>query len=237
MTFSSQLDIEGVTSFTCNVPTGMWEGEVNYCDRSMIQCVPECADPWSHISRCDICGNICCKKHTAHCDKCEKTLCFDCEFVDQLSGRYERPNVTLLVCDRCGTKIVKDHKGSCVEDRSRDSWFVQFCDDKSCAKYQCPCSGDESWLCAAHKETGCSNAAYGGHPKGIKRLKRDTDSRRCEYCGAEKDKLLVCGRCKSVFYCSADCQRPHWKKHKKTCKKLVKSQKHDESSSTWVWPL
>ena len=30
----------------------------------------------------------------------------------------------------------------------------------------------------------------------------------------------MCSRCKSVFYCSRDCQRSHWKAgHKKVCKK------------------
>lgn len=204
-----------MTSFCCNVPTALLEdGAVNYCERSMVQCVPECVHTWSHISHCDICGNICCKKHTAHCDQCEKTLCFDCEFVDQLHGRYVNPCVTLLVCDRCGTKTVKDHKGTCVEDRATSfCGIVQFCKVKDCDQFTCPWCDDSSWLCAAHRAI-CDN------PKESKRLKRSNDSmKKCEYCGVRKEKMLRCGQCKSVHYCSKKCQRPHWKKHKKTCKK------------------
>jgi len=30
--------------------------------------------------------------------------------------------------------------------------------------------------------------------------------------------LKQCGKCKKVMYCSAGCQKAHWKLHKKTCK-------------------
>ena len=47
---------------------------------------------------------------------------------------------------------------------------------------------------------------------------------KCANCGAEDKKrnLKMCGRCKSVFYCNRKCSKAHWKKHKKSCKKLVK---------------
>lgn len=42
----------------------------------------------------------------------------------------------------------------------------------------------------------------------------------CARCGGPgKPKLLVCGACKSISYCSAGCQKEDWKKHKQTCKK------------------
>ena len=33
---------------------------------------------------------------------------------------------------------------------------------------------------------------------------------------------FVCSRCKTVWYCSRECQVQHWKQHKKVCKKKVK---------------
>merc|ERR1712228_1114172 len=39
---------------------------------------------------------------------------------------------------------------------------------------------------------------------------RDEKLKKCAYCNKRNEKLLQCGRCKSVFYCSVDCQRPHW---------------------------
>ena len=43
---------------------------------------------------------------------------------------------------------------------------------------------------------------------------------RCANCGGtRKPKLLVCGGCKSIGYCSAGCQKEDWKKHKSACKK------------------
>ena len=42
--------------------------------------------------------------------------------------------------------------------------------------------------------------------------------RFCENCGSEiEDKILVCSSCKKVAYCNRQCQKAHWKAHKKTC--------------------
>jgi len=44
--------------------------------------------------------------------------------------------------------------------------------------------------------------------------------KRCQKCGGlGKPKLLVCGGCKGVGYCSAVCQKADWKTHKGTCRK------------------
>eukprot|EP00741_Cyanophora_paradoxa_P011721 tig00020563_g11325.t1 len=51
-----------------------------------------------------------------------------------------------------------------------------------------------------------------------KRAPRDCkESVSCAACG-EEGASAKCGRCHSVSYCNADCQRAHWKQHKKACK-------------------
>lgn len=42
---------------------------------------------------------------------------------------------------------------------------------------------------------------------------------RCDKCHKEFEKLLQCGRCKSAFYCSRECQNNAWKTHKNICRK------------------
>ncbi|KAF8628200.1 hypothetical protein AX15_004049 [Amanita polypyramis BW_CC] len=43
----------------------------------------------------------------------------------------------------------------------------------------------------------------------------------CAKCyGLGKPKLLVCAVCRSISYCSVECQKADWKVHKKTCKKI-----------------
>jgi len=41
-------------------------------------------------------------------------------------------------------------------------------------------------------------------------------ARKCDVCSSLGAK--PCARCKRAFYCSAECQKTAWKKHKKTCK-------------------
>lgn len=50
--------------------------------------------------------------------------------------------------------------------------------------------------------------------------------KKCAVCGVKKSKeqkLLKCGRCYSVRYCTAAHQREHWSIHKKICKAVVEN--------------
>lgn len=40
---------------------------------------------------------------------------------------------------------------------------------------------------------------------------------RCAECSEPGDDLRKCSRCKAVSYCSEECQKAHWKKHKPAC--------------------
>jgi len=58
---------------------------------------------------------------------------------------------------------------------------------------------------------------------------------RCKGCGKSNDdleegtKLLKCGKCKEMSYCSKECQKGHWAKHKATCKKPEKRQEEEQA--------
>lgn len=39
----------------------------------------------------------------------------------------------------------------------------------------------------------------------------------CAYCDKSSTDLKRCGRCKKTYYCSAECQRKDWEKHKLSC--------------------
>lgn len=59
--------------------------------------------------------------------------------------------------------------------------------------------------------------------------------KRCASPGCKqvgKSKLSRCTGCMMVWYCSAECQRSHWGRHKKSCKKSVDDQAAKQASTT-----
>ena len=56
----------------------------------------------------------------------------------------------------------------------------------------------------------------------------DNNSMKCASCGKGGDGLKACNACKLVKYCNATCQRAHWSRHKKECKKRA-AELHDEA--------
>eukprot|EP00662_Eupelagonemidae_sp_cell21_P058194 gene58194-biopygen67750 len=49
------------------------------------------------------------------------------------------------------------------------------------------------------------------------RAQNAADSRLCGKCGCVDVRLRRCERCKSVWYCSKDCQVQHWHQHRSAC--------------------
>ncbi|CAJ1403949.1 unnamed protein product [Effrenium voratum] len=43
----------------------------------------------------------------------------------------------------------------------------------------------------------------------------------CAGCGGKQPRPFQCGTCKTVRYCSPECQKSHWKEHKRRCRKRV----------------
>ncbi|KAF1949232.1 hypothetical protein CC80DRAFT_279229 [Byssothecium circinans] len=45
----------------------------------------------------------------------------------------------------------------------------------------------------------------------------------CAQCQASPSSLKQCNKCKSISYCSKECQKAHYKMHKKECAKLAQA--------------
>ena len=64
--------------------------------------------------------------------------------------------------------------------------------------------------------------------KDTEKKKKDKDTKtlwvtifKCFYCGKHGHNLPKCRQCSQAYYCNADCQRKHWKKHKPVCRAAV----------------
>eukprot|EP00662_Eupelagonemidae_sp_cell21_P057811 gene57811-biopygen43991 len=49
-------------------------------------------------------------------------------------------------------------------------------------------------------------------------LRNIAETRECAGCGEKGEKLRRCTGCRSVWYCSAACQKGHWLAHKPACR-------------------
>ena len=47
------------------------------------------------------------------------------------------------------------------------------------------------------------------------------DVQKCFNCGKHGHNLPKCTQCSQAYYCDADCQRKHWKKHRPVCRAAV----------------
>ncbi|CAD8117731.1 unnamed protein product [Paramecium sonneborni] len=57
-------------------------------------------------------------------------------------------------------------------------------------------------------------------------LKQIQDS--CQICNKQDAELLRCSQCKSIYYCSIECQKKDWKDHKFICSEIVLKQQREK---------
>ncbi|KIK79966.1 hypothetical protein PAXRUDRAFT_833820 [Paxillus rubicundulus Ve08.2h10] len=60
-------------------------------------------------------------------------------------------------------------------------------------------------------------------PKEIIKAHRNASRVACTNCTTILEKVLTCQRCKSVWYCSKQCQKNDWSRHKPTCTPVERS--------------
>ncbi|KAJ7081571.1 MM3350-like domain-containing protein [Mycena belliarum] len=65
---------------------------------------------------------------------------------------------------------------------------------------------------------GKNSALHGAFQTEVVRDRRDTRaSALCAHCGKPIAKPKMCSACRKVYYCDQDCQKTHWKEHKRQC--------------------
>lgn len=82
------------------------------------------------------------------------------------------------------------------------------------------------------KEKGTHKAAAVVRENDAERRKTARDKfPNCENCGVAIKRIHVCSGCRKVAYCNSQCQRTHWKTHKKSCS-YIASKKAGEEECT-----
>lgn len=76
----------------------------------------------------------------------------------------------------------------------------------------------ESLIYLAYGQMHPSKQEMPSSAKDVAKLEQTAPKAICANC-ASTENLGRCGRCKTVYYCSDACQKTHWLKHKRDCKK------------------
>ena len=115
-------------------------------------------------------------------------------------------------CPLCRVDINKQHSQFCVDDVPVNRTVANLVDSHrkhvvaaSTPYYQTPAACKAADNAVAVATASISNGTSVG-------------SGECGHC-TKSDARLRCSRCRSVYYCSAVCQRAAWPEHKSVCKK------------------
>jgi len=133
------------------------------------------------------CSNVDVKYLCVHCDYCEYDKIITCD--KKIYTCNECKLVSYCSLD-CKTKDGKVHSQLC--------------------KVYCNHCGMVNFVAKLLKKDDkyyCSNVCNSSTSK---------NSKMCGWCKG-KNNLMLCGRCKNIYYCSKKCQILHYKQHKKYC--------------------
>ena len=87
------------------------------------------------------------------------------------------------------------------------------------ARYERELAQDNKALAHAALANDCSDIR--ALPAGEEKQKVEaTNERSCAVCGKGMATPKVCAKCKAIAYCSRECQKSHWKAHKRSCAQL-----------------
>jgi hypothetical protein len=101
------------------------------------------------------------------------------------------------------------------------------------------CSGDE---CVALVEQNCAGGVMDPDKTPGKLL---ANCKKCDKSEEKSGDMKKCSQCKAVFYCNRECQKAHWKEHKKHCRgsdpaSAARMFKGDKGASKWgeaLWKI
>ena len=80
-----------------------------------------------------------------------------------------------------------------------------------------PTPGSDAAAAATADELAAMSLSGGSEPAPA----NVEDDKFCSNCGETDDDLKGCNGCRGIRYCSAKCQKKHWKVHKKECKRIA----------------
>lgn len=158
---------------------------------------------------CNGCNRVC--GSPKKCTRCEKVqycskecqskhwLVHSISCVSSYTQEDSSSDVASTVkCTYCGKTVTVVKKcAQCGE--------VQYC-NKECQAKDWP---EHKLRCK--KNAKCDSAKKLSQVEGVEMS--------CAYCGTFSQKLLKCGKCRTVEYCGKECQKKHWKTHKNNCNK------------------
>jgi hypothetical protein len=127
-----------------------------------------------------------------------------------------------------------DASSNCTEETDVSEDDISEADSSEADSSEADSSEADSSESEDERTFGCSGCPYEwragfkhGYKAAMKKIRNYADDQKhnvpdapqCEVCDDSHENLKKCGRCKSVRYCSTECQEEDWPEHKRVCRR------------------
>lgn len=108
-------------------------------------------------------------------------------------------------------------ESNCPDAYTMVNWFEFSGMQSACCKEYAASMSNATSECSDLKMKPSKSLTKANRGQLAIKMKSRREEKTCHGCGLKSENASACSVCQNTYYCSRDCQRLHWKVHKKYC--------------------